>query len=95
MAEFLLDRYGVVTRGSVMSERQPGGFALAYRVLRQFEESGKCRRGYFIDGLGAAQFATGGTVDRLRSFASDILSDGPGASGHPGKRRLLSTEVSN
>ncbi|GGF20660.1 DEAD/DEAH box helicase [Subtercola lobariae] len=73
MAEFLLDRYGVVTRGSVMSEHQPGGFALAYRVLSQFEETGRCRRGYFIEGLGAAQFATGGTVDRLRSFATDVL----------------------
>ncbi|MCU1478211.1 MAG: ATP-dependent helicase [Subtercola sp.] len=75
MAEFLLDRYGVVTRGSVMAEHQPGGFALAYRVLSQFEETGRCRRGYFIDGLGAAQFATGGTVDRLRSFATDVLGD--------------------
>ncbi|MCU1481901.1 MAG: ATP-dependent helicase [Subtercola sp.] len=80
MAEFLLDRYGVVTRGSVVSEHQPGGFALAYRVLSQFEETGRCRRGYFIDGLGAAQFATGGTVDRLRSFAADILDDGTGSS---------------
>ncbi|TIH39349.1 ATP-dependent helicase [Subtercola vilae] len=72
MAEFLLDRYGVVTRGSVMSEHMPGGFALAYRVLSQFEETGRCRRGYFIEGLGAAQFAAGATVDRLRSFAADI-----------------------
>ncbi|MEF2977440.1 DEAD/DEAH box helicase [Subtercola sp. YIM 133946] len=86
MAEFLLDRYGVVTRGSVMSEHQPGGFALAYRVLSQFEETGRCRRGYFIDGLGAAQFATGGTVDRLRSFASDTLAEAPGTFGSRGPR---------
>jgi ATP-dependent Lhr-like helicase len=72
-AEMLLDRYGVVTRGSVMSERVPGGFALMYRVLSQFEESGRCRRGYFVEALGAAQFATGGTVDRLRGFAPDAL----------------------
>ncbi|TAM69533.1 MAG: DEAD/DEAH box helicase [Microbacteriaceae bacterium] len=70
-AETLLERYGVVTRGSVMAEGAPGGFALAYRVLSRFEESARARRGYFIEGLGAAQFATGGTVDRLRSFVCD------------------------
>ncbi|GAA2241541.1 ATP-dependent helicase [Herbiconiux moechotypicola] len=72
-AELLLDRYGLVTRGSVMAERVPGGFAQMYRVLSQFEESGRCRRGYFVETLGAAQFATGGTVDRLRAFAPDAL----------------------
>jgi ATP-dependent Lhr-like helicase len=72
-AEMLLDRYGIVTRGSVVSERVPGGFALVYRVLSRFEESGRCRRGYFVETLGAAQFGTGGTIDRLRSFASDAV----------------------
>ncbi|MGO4257870.1 ATP-dependent helicase [Marmoricola sp. RAF53] len=67
-AEGLLDRHGVVTRGAVISERTPGGFAAAYRVLARFEETGRCRRGYFVDGLGAAQFGTAGAVDRLRSF---------------------------
>ncbi|MFF1574239.1 DEAD/DEAH box helicase [Leifsonia sp. NPDC058292] len=70
-AETLLDRYGVVTRGSVMNEGVPGGFALAYKVLSGFEETGRARRGYFVETLGAAQFATGATVDRLRSFARD------------------------
>jgi ATP-dependent Lhr-like helicase len=70
-AELLLERYGVVTRGSVVSEGIRGGFALAYKVLSTFEESGKARRGYFINGLGAAQFATGATVDRLRQFTRD------------------------
>lgn len=70
-AETLLDRYGVVTRGSVMNEGVPGGFALAYKVLSGFEETGRARRGYFIETLGAAQFATGPTVDRLRSFVAD------------------------
>ncbi|MCW4458764.1 DEAD/DEAH box helicase [Microbacterium sp. MPKO10] len=65
--EALLDRYGVVTRGSVMAEDFPGGFALAYRVLSGFEEKGRARRGYVIDGLGASQFATSATIDRLRS----------------------------
>jgi ATP-dependent Lhr-like helicase len=70
-AEALLERYGVVTRGSVVSEGVPGGFALVYKVLSSFEETGRARRGYFVDGLGGAQFATGATVDRLRQFTVD------------------------
>ncbi len=69
VAERLLDRHGVVTRGAVMSERVAGGFAAVYRVLTAFEESGRCRRGYFVAGLGAAQFGTAGAVDRLRTHA--------------------------
>ena len=69
-ASVLLDRYGVVTRGSVMNEGAPGGFAQAYRTLATFEEAGHCRRGYLIEKLGAAQFATSATVDRLRTFAN-------------------------
>lgn len=69
-AERLLDRHGVVTRGAVAAERVPGGFAAVYKVLSAFEESGRCRRGYFVEGLGAAQFGTAGAVDRLRTFAS-------------------------
>jgi ATP-dependent Lhr-like helicase len=63
-----LDRYGVVSRGSVMTENGEGGFGAAYRAMSTLEESGQCRRGYFIEGLGAAQFALGGAVDRLRSY---------------------------
>ncbi|MBM7786958.1 ATP-dependent helicase [Tenggerimyces flavus] len=66
-AEALLDRHGVVTRGAVTAERIPGGFAATYRVLSAFEESGRCRRGYFVAGLGAAQFGAPGAVDRLRA----------------------------
>jgi ATP-dependent helicase Lhr and Lhr-like helicase len=55
-AERMLERYGVVTRGSVMSERTAGGFAAVYKVLSAFEDSGRCRRGYFVESLGAAQF---------------------------------------
>lgn len=66
-AELLLERYGVVTRGSVVSEGSRGGFAQAYRVLSGFEDTGRARRGYFVQGLGAAQFAAAATVDRLRS----------------------------
>ena len=64
----LLDRHGVVTRGAVTAERVPGGFAGAYAVLKTMEESGRCRRGYFVDGLGGAQFAAPGAVDRLRGM---------------------------
>ena len=69
VAERLLERHGVVTRGAVVGERVPGGFAAVYKVLSAFEDSGRCRRGYFVDGLGAAQFGTAGAVDRLRTFA--------------------------
>ncbi len=71
VAESLLERHGVVTRGAVMSERTPGGFAAAYKVLSAFEDTGRCRRGYFVEGLGAAQFGTAGAVDRLRAHLRD------------------------
>ncbi len=69
LAEALLDRHGIVTRGAVAAERTPGGFAAVYRVLSAFEEAGRCRRGYFVESLGAAQFAVPGAVDRLRAIA--------------------------
>ncbi|MDQ3157850.1 MAG: ATP-dependent helicase [Actinomycetota bacterium] len=68
-AETLLDRYGVVTRGSVVAEGIPGGFASVYRVLREMEQSGRSLRGYFVETLGGAQFTAAATVDRLRTFA--------------------------
>ncbi|MGM7666371.1 ATP-dependent helicase [Microbacterium sp. A93] len=74
-AEYLLDRYGVITRGSVMAEEIPGGFATQYRLLSRMEEAGQVRRGYYIEHLGAAQFSTGATVDRLRGFARQDLTD--------------------
>ena len=63
----LLDRYGVVTREAVASEGIEGGFSAVYPILRALEEAGRIRRGYFIDGLGAAQFALAGAIERLRS----------------------------
>jgi ATP-dependent Lhr-like helicase len=75
LAELLLDRYGVVTRGAVMAEGVVGGFAGVYRVLSTFEEAGRCRRGYFVEGLGAAQFALPGAVDRLRATSSSMEQD--------------------
>ena len=71
-AEGLLERHGVVTRGAVASERVPGGFAGVYKVLAAFEETGRCRRGYFVGSLGAAQFGVPGAVDRLRSFSREL-----------------------
>src|SRR6266540_3777262 len=68
-AEQLLERHGVVTRGAVIAERVSGGFAGVYPVLKAMEEAGRCRRGYFVDALGAAQFAVTGAVDRMRSLA--------------------------
>ena len=66
-AMVLLNRYGVVSRDCVNTEGIPGGFSAVYPLLKAMEESGKIRRGYFIEGLGAAQFALPGAVDRLRS----------------------------
>jgi ATP-dependent Lhr-like helicase len=60
-----------VTRGSVLTENAEGGFGAAYRALSSLEESGQCRRGYFVEGLGAAQFALTGAVDRLRSHQQE------------------------
>ncbi|MGW1029780.1 ATP-dependent helicase [Streptomyces sp. NPDC002577] len=70
VARVLLDRHGVVTRGAVAAEGVEGGFSATYRILSVFEESGQARRGYVVEGLGAAQFAMDGAVDRLRAAAT-------------------------
>ncbi|MFC9735704.1 DEAD/DEAH box helicase [Streptomyces roseolus] len=70
LARTLLDRHGVVTRGAVAAEGVAGGFSAVYRVLSAFEDSGQARRGYVVEGLGAAQFAMDGAVDRLRAAAT-------------------------
>ena len=67
----LLERYGVLTREMALAEGAAGGFAGVYPVLKLLEERGQVRRGYFVDGLGAAQFAQPGAVDRLRSAGHD------------------------
>jgi ATP-dependent Lhr-like helicase len=66
-AELMLERYGVVTREQVLAEGFPGGFAMLYDALGQLETLGVCRRGYFVEGLGGAQFALPGAVERLRA----------------------------
>jgi len=68
--EALLERHGVLTRGAVMAEQVAGGFSAVYPVLRAFEENNRARRGYFVETLGAAQFGTPGSIDRLRTFAA-------------------------
>jgi ATP-dependent helicase Lhr and Lhr-like helicase len=70
-AEAFLERHGVLTRGALDVERVTGGFSAVYKVLRAMEESGRCRRGYVIEGLGAAQFAVPGAIDRLRALSGD------------------------
>jgi ATP-dependent helicase Lhr and Lhr-like helicase len=74
LALTLLERHGVVTKGAVAAERVPGGFAAVYPVLRAMEETGQCRRGYFVEGLGGAQFALPGAVDRMRALAGDTVA---------------------
>jgi ATP-dependent Lhr-like helicase len=69
VAEQLLARHGIVTRGAVAAERVGGGFAGVYQVLRVFEDAARCRRGYFVEGLGGAQFAAPGSVDRMRALS--------------------------
>ncbi len=86
----VLERYGIVTRGSVMAEQFPGGFAQAYRLYTDFEIAGSCRRGYFVHGLGGAQFAVPGAVDRLR----DIEEEGR-VSGKTSVLALAATDPAN
>jgi ATP-dependent Lhr-like helicase len=68
LASALLDRHGVLTREAVLAEGSAGGYASVYGVLKAMEEAGKVRRGYFIAGLGATQFAARGADDRLRAL---------------------------
>ncbi|MBV8559636.1 MAG: DEAD/DEAH box helicase, partial [Acidimicrobiia bacterium] len=84
LASVLLDRHGVLTRESVRGEGHPGGFAAVYPVLRAMEEAGRVRRGYFVAGLGGAQFALAGAVDRLRSGATGSPGS-TGSTGSPGE----------
>lgn len=66
-AEALLERLGVVTREGVAADDLPGGFSSVYPVLKAMEDAGRVRRGYFVEGLGAAQFCLPGAVERVRA----------------------------
>jgi ATP-dependent Lhr-like helicase len=71
VAEVMLERYGIVTRETVLAEGIPGGFSALYGELVNLETLGTARRGYFVEGLGGAQFALGAAVERLRGLRSD------------------------
>jgi ATP-dependent Lhr-like helicase len=73
LAELLLERHGILTREQVLAERIEGGFAGLYETLCNLETLGVCRRGYFVEGLGGAQFALPGAVERLRSEHAEQL----------------------
>jgi ATP-dependent helicase Lhr and Lhr-like helicase len=94
LALTLLERHGVLTRGAVAAERITGGFAAVYPVLRAMEEAGQCRRGYFVEGLGGAQFALPGAVDRMRALdpgtiRGDEIPRDRGFPGGPPSRSAL------
>src|SRR5204862_1151407 len=67
-AELMLERYGIVTRETALAEGVPGGFASVYGEMSNLEMLGTARRGYFVEGLGGAQFALPGAAERLRSL---------------------------
>ena len=71
LAELLLERHGVLTREAVLAEGIPGGFSTLYGELTNLETLGTARRGYFVEGLGGAQFVLGAAVERLRGLRSD------------------------
>ncbi len=73
----LLERYGVLTREMALAEGAEGGFAGVYPILKEMEDRGQVRRGYFVAGLGAAQFALPGAVDRLRDERRTGIDDEP------------------
>jgi ATP-dependent helicase Lhr and Lhr-like helicase len=71
ISELLLERHGIVTREAVLAEGVPGGFAGLYSELANLETLGTARRGYFVEGLGGAQFALPAAIERLRGLRSD------------------------
>ena len=77
LAQQLLARYGILTREAVAAEGVPGGFSAVYDVLKALEESGRIRRGYFVAGLGATQFALPAAVDLLRQLRSEPPQEKP------------------
>jgi ATP-dependent Lhr-like helicase len=93
LATRLLDLYGVVTRDAVASEAISGGFAQVYPVLREMEERGRVRRGYFVEGLGGAQFALPAALDRLRSERAD--AGGANGAGPPEAVLLAAADPAN
>jgi ATP-dependent Lhr-like helicase len=79
LAELLLERQGIVTRDGVRGEGIRGGYGAVYAELKALETLGVCQRGYFVEGLGGAQFALPGAVERLRELRASAGRDGPEA----------------
>jgi ATP-dependent Lhr-like helicase len=79
LAELLVERHGVLTRAAALAEGVPGGFAAVYSALTDLETLGACRRGYFVAGLGGAQFAMPGAVERLRDLREAPPGEEPSA----------------
>ena len=75
LAELMLERQGIVVRDGVRAEGVAGGYGAVYGELRALETIGSCRRGYFVEGLGGAQFALPGAVERLRELRSGDDTD--------------------
>ena len=91
LARVLLERHGVLSRQAVLGESVPGGYAGIYPVLRAMEEAGRIRRGYFVTGLGGAQFALPGAVDRLRAAREEAVDE----HGHEQGVLLAATDPAN
>jgi ATP-dependent helicase Lhr and Lhr-like helicase len=91
-AELLLERYGIVTRETVLAEGIPGGFSSLYGELANLETLGTARRGYFVEGLGGAQFALPAAIERLRGLRTDAQG---GAAGPTGALVLAATDPAN
>ena len=79
LAELMVERHGILTRPAALAEGVPGGFAALYPALADLETLGACRRGYFLEGLGGAQFAMPGAVERLRDLRDAPPDEGPHA----------------
>jgi ATP-dependent Lhr-like helicase len=90
LAQTLLARHGVITREAVHAEEIAGGFSAVYPVLKAMEDAGRARRGYFVEGLGGAQFAVPGAEERLRSFR-----EGGGNGNEPLTLVLAATDPAN
>ncbi|MGO9973985.1 MAG: DEAD/DEAH box helicase [Solirubrobacteraceae bacterium] len=93
VCELLLERYGILTREQVLAEGLAGGFAGIYPELTQLETLGIARRGYFVEGLGGAQFALPGAVERLRALSSGEAMGGNGRGGERGPAPIVLSAV--
>jgi len=91
----LLDRNGLLTRDGAAAEDVPGGFAAIYPILRELEDRGRIRRGYFVEGLGGAQFALPGALDRLRAGRAAPGDAGGGTFGVRDVWLLAATDPAN